>query len=558
MGRCLSLVLGLVLAAPAPRAPGEGPAEAAASAPIATRQTIFSIPFRIEDPEPGAPQPAEVRLYVSMDQGVTWRPYARVAPTDGQFLFRAVSDGEYWFLVRTLDKAGRLRPTGPFKPELRVVVDTTPPQLDLKAEAGEAGQVTARWQVTELAPKRESFRLQYREAPDLPWQPVTIDWDRVDVEGNTQSGSVTWVPHGGQDRVQIRAEVSDAAGNPAVSHAQVMPELNLAEARRKADALADRWRPAGRDPPDADPGSRPGDVAGSGAWQASTDYRDADPYRPYGQSRFEPHAGGLDERMATPSEEASRHLGEAPPRREYAPRGPREPTEPAAPDGMPLGTRPRMVNSRVFELEYDLGPARGPLARQVELFGTRNAGQTWESFGVDSDARSPMIVTAPDEGIYGFRVVASADPQMPVQAPSAGESPDVWVCVDLTRPTVRLISAERGRGSRSDQVIVRWEATDRRLGVRPVSIFYSQTAAPGSWTAIATDLANTGEHAWTAGPEVPERIYLRLEVRDEAGNVAVFETPRGVFLESGSDGGRVRDVRPINPAARRPRRYRFG
>ena len=74
--------------------------------PITTRQTLFSIPFRVDRAENPMQEPVEVQLYVSADRGLNWQVYSRVQPEAGKFLFRAVTDGEYWFAIRTLDRSG--------------------------------------------------------------------------------------------------------------------------------------------------------------------------------------------------------------------------------------------------------------------------------------------------------------------------------------------------------------------------------------------------------------------------------------------------------------------
>ena len=76
--------------------------------PIATRQTLFAIPFRVERPDQAWREPVEVQLYVSADRGATWDRYSRVDPMRRQFVFRAGSDDEYWFAIRTLDRSGQL------------------------------------------------------------------------------------------------------------------------------------------------------------------------------------------------------------------------------------------------------------------------------------------------------------------------------------------------------------------------------------------------------------------------------------------------------------------
>ena len=610
------LALAALAAATRADSPGSG---AETPEPIATRQTIFSIPFQIQKAQNSAQEPAEIRLYVSTDRGATWRPYTRVEPSRGHFLFQAVGDGEYWFLVRTLDRSGQVRPQGPNRPELRVMVDTTPPTLQLEAARGDAGQIVTRWRVRELAPRRDSLKIQYRTAPDAPWQPVAIDWRKVKVDGPTQTGEVTWWPRAGAGNLVVRAEVSDLAGNRAVTHAQIKTDRAVAATAEKptdtkpsqatqsdtkptdtkqsdesdvAAVPAQKWRSAKSETPAAtgpaahtlptplareqtpsatDPaqtGPPPDSVAGTvnpaiqnqyvpparqqtpaetgGTADRRTDFKSV----PRGTSDRPPDVG----RISNPSHGTTK---DRPPDvgRISNPSHGTLPDRPSVPP--PGGTRPRMINSRIFELEYDAGAAGASGVGRVELWGTRDGGWIWDSFGQDADGRSPMLVTVPDDGIYGFRVVAQSDPRSPPQRPRSGESPDVWIGIDLAKPAARILSAERGTGAESAQLVIHWEASDRMLAARPVSLFYADVSG-GNWLVIASGLENTGVYGWVLDGRVPERISLRLEVRDEAGNLAVYETPQAVTIQRPSTGARIRDVRPVGQSARRaPKRYYF-
>jgi hypothetical protein len=70
---------------------------------------------------------------------------------------------------------------------------------------------------------------------------------------------------------------------------------------------------------------------------------------------------------------------------------------------------------------------------------------------------------------------------------------------------------------------------------------------------IATDLDNNGQYAWRLLRQIPERLYLRIEIRDKAGNVAVRQSPAPVVLNLPQPTGRLRSVRPVNDD---PSRYR--
>jgi hypothetical protein len=209
---------------------------------------------------------------------------------------------------------------------------------------------------------------------------------------------------------------------------------------------------------------------------------------------------------------------------------------------LPQGERPRMVNSRAFELDYEIDSVGPSGIGKVELWGTRDGGRTWSIFGVDSDNRSPIGATVDSEGVYGFRVVVQSGNGLGGRAPQPGDAPDIWLGVDLTRPTARITSAEvTADGS---ELVVGWEASDDVLDVRPVTLSYA--ASPqGPWTPLASGLENTGNYRWRLDSRVPDRVYVRLEVRDEAGNVGAFETAEPVSLDRHRPEGRIRSVRPL-------------
>src|SRR5260370_34655771 len=118
------------------RVPSPAFSQTPVSGIIYARQAVFRIPF---ETDAGERQLQEVRLYVSEDQGQSWRKYSSVAPEQRGFTFRAERDGPYWFTVQTVDLAGRLNPPnvqGPQPqqgvPPLKVHVDTHPPVPTLR------------------------------------------------------------------------------------------------------------------------------------------------------------------------------------------------------------------------------------------------------------------------------------------------------------------------------------------------------------------------------------------------------------------------------------------
>jgi hypothetical protein len=202
---------------------------------------------------------------------------------------------------------------------------------------------------------------------------------------------------------------------------------------------------------------------------------------------------------------------------------------------------PKLVGSRTFALEYDLDDAGRGGVSKVELWGSRDGGKTWNRYAQDDDNRSPLIVTVDEEGLYGFRIVVQNAGGPLAEAPRAGDSPELWVSVDLKRPVVELTAIERGQGNMADHLILRWRAADNNLEPRPIALFYSSRPA-GPWSAIATNLENTSEYAWRVERYVPARFYLRIEARDTAGNLAAFQTREAVEFSPPNLAGRLRSA----------------
>ena len=205
----------------------------------------------------------------------------------------------------------------------------------------------------------------------------------------------------------------------------------------------------------------------------------------------------------------------------------------------------RVVNWRTFDIEYELEQV-GPWGlAKVELWGTRDGGRSWESFGMDPDNRSPARVTVAAPGDYGFLIVVDAAGQMASPPPHPGTRPELFVHVDLQPPSAKLVGISTA-GSQQDRLLIGWEASDVNLEPRPIGLFYSSYAA-GPWATIATGLENTGSYEWQFQRHLPERFYLRLEVRDTAGNVASDQLRDPVTLDRPQPAGRLRDVRAVTP-----------
>lgn len=649
MRRTLAIVIALLFGgAMANSSVGQtGPAAARESVPLfPSRHNLFDIPFQIDEPLPGQ-EPVEVQLHVSENSGVTWHLAAKVAPDAGRFSFRAAHDGEFWFLVRTLNKQGRLLPEKPFAPEMRVLVDTEPPTIELKCDRTPGGAVECRWKLNDSALQPDSVALSYQGVDSgLRWQPIAATPPKASGDG-AWNGQTSFTPAGVKSPVFVRLEASDAAGNRAVAQTQIdTPAGAGPTALPSTTAERTPWTASKLPPLDSKPlatAGPPTESIGPGTPAPKSSMRNAGdptqtsppamtehfpgreavptpsgratPSTPY-QTTSEPKSaeGGAAakpapvdvELLPTPPSndtvsptpptqrtllpELNRNapemkLPDAGPAPLALPKSPASATPPTGPtlnglgdtaptptplpaqasksasegplslpaaseSALPAGVTPRWVNSRRFELEYDVESIGSAGVAKIELWATRDGGRTWAQAGVDPDGTSPYLVNVADEGVYGFRIVIETTTGLRTPTPAAGELPDVWLGIDVTKPTAKLTEVRQGTGELSGELILRWEARDERLAARPVSFAFAEQA-DGPWTTIAAGIAAEADHyAWRFDARTPDRLYVKLEVRDTAGNTTAYVTPEPVKIERVRPTGRIRSVRPLGESAR--------
>jgi hypothetical protein len=531
-------------------------------------------------------KPTEVHLHVSKDRGVTWETAQKTRPETKHFVFRAPKDGEYWLMSRTKYESGKYLPSGPAKAEIKVVVDTTQPELDLEAIRGEGGEVHVRWKLYDANLAPESFKIEYKVAgANQGWQRVAVDPPAAEKSAEPHEGEIAFVPQGRPDfgAITVRAEAADRAENRAITERAVAPA-----AAQGAGGAAGVATEGGAASTESDEEALPGPGLGPAAGRLPPPPAMSDRFPEDVTARRTPFPATEAEtpypRTETPgwppqppNPAPDRQTSAARPRQSgqsLPPRAPAstvsEPVRPpvaaryeaesivaageiaaAAPTAasLPPGVQPHMVNKPRFELLYDVESIGSAGISRIELWGTRDGGQTWSSFGVDEDGRSPMLVNVDGEGTYGFRVVVTTGAGVEGAVPTSGELPDVWVGVDLTKPQGNLVSAVQGSGEEAGEMIISWEAGDERLAARPVSLRMSESP-DGPWHAIASGLENTGRYAWRIDQRVPPQVYLRLEVRDEAGNVRIDDSTEPVEVQRVRPQGHIRDVRPLGEARR--------
>ncbi len=204
----------------------------------------------------------------------------------------------------------------------------------------------------------------------------------------------------------------------------------------------------------------------------------------------------------------------------------------------------RYMNSRRFRLDYSMDAIVPGTIAKVVLWMTTDAGKTWTAWGEDTDNESPFAVEVAEQGLYGFRVVFHTTDGLAGRSPQRDDDADVWIAVDLDFPDARLTGAPYGQGQNAGRLMIVWQAQDALLRNRPVRLSYSSERA-GPWTLIEDGLDNTGEFAWKPDSKVPDRVYIRLDVTDAAGNIGTSATDQPIDLTGLIPRGRIIDVMPV-------------
>ncbi|MBI1247544.1 hypothetical protein GC197_06815 [bacterium] len=528
--------------------------------PVLIRQNEFGIPYQVDAPQ----TTPEVQLMVSNDHGANWVGYQRQSARSDRFVFQARNDGEYWFAIRTFDQSGRPTTSNSvLKPELKVAVDTQSPVVNLNVQALDSGELIARWTVRDWSIDPAQVRLSYQTSRESPFQQVQIDSKSAYQENGVIAGETRWFPIATNRLMLVRIDANDKAGNAGFAQQSVPVPLV---------AQQQQWNGVPRPAP-GQPQGVPDSFAGGNV-----------PVDPFQQRRIEmPEA---------PKQPISWPTNNAMPRPQNAPNNfasaqqpnptqqPNEPTgldtpfrpigmsmepqvansaqqTPAAPQpnpspdrpmtnfGLPPGVQPQSINQKGFALNYGVETVGPSGIGQIELWVTRNAGQTWEPGGIDPDRVSPFDVEVQSEGIYGFRIVVEGGNGLTGRRPQPGDLADIWVNVDLTKPVVTITNVVYGEGPQVGHLDIDWTCSDAYLAERPISLFYA-SSPDGPWMPIVEEVADTGKFVWKVTPEVPADIYLKVVAVDTSGNEGEYILKRPIANDGLVPRAQIRSLQPIS------------
>lgn len=480
LGLGVSLALGVV--APAAAASGK---QGTRSATIFHKNRNFRIPVNIQPADRSRIQ--ELQLWVSEDRGETWKPSGSTKPDKPSFKFLAARDAEYWFAVRMVDTAGRLTPSEDeeVQPSLKVIVDTKPPSVVLEPDTRRGSQAGVRWEVHDEHLDLRTLTLEYQAQG-------AREWRQAPIRRAALIGTESW-DAGTAEALRVRASVEDRAGNVGEAI------ITLSEGTPRNPALSDRDTPAFSTPPVSQ-------------ITAGPDFPPVEETAPRGPGRVGTAPGSSNVAGGEGSRPGADPFGDGPGAGAgMASRG--------AGRAAAAGTsRTILVPSPKFSLQYavdEAGP-NGPAV--VELWLTRDGGQTWIRLGEDPDRTSPFQVDLGGEGTFGLALVARAASGLGDQPPAFGDPPQLWVEVDNTPPSVQLDAPIVGTGPNLGKVAITWRTSDLHLVNRPVTLLWRGEQEGAQWQPIAESLDGTGRYVWTVPPNIPPKFHIRVEAADTMGN----------------------------------------
>jgi hypothetical protein len=205
----------------------------------------------------------------------------------------------------------------------------------------------------------------------------------------------------------------------------------------------------------------------------------------------------------------------------------------------------KLVNNKRINLKYEVKEVGPSGVSSVDLWYTQD-GRSWNKYPprLSETPNSPNIIFEVNgEGLYGLTLVAKSGVGLSVRPPQLGDRPQIWVEVDLTKPTVQIQNATVGQGADKGKLFILWTAQDRNLAPEPITISYASEKT-GPWTNIVSHQANAGRYVWNMPERVPYQFYLRVEALDLAGNVGSAITSEMVKVDLSQPRVNILNVEP--------------
>lgn len=444
-----------------------------------------------------------VEVYETTDEGKNWTRVAPLGvvlpptmvggpPQVGSVELAAPREGVvhgYIIVVKNKLGGGQGPPKPGTRPQARAETDRTAPEAllyRLRPDPADRGRMLLRWKASDRNLGANPITLEWAAKPDGPW--TFIGGPKLPNTGRYAWTVSTSVPA----QVYLKMTVRDRAGNASIARtaAPIAVDLSMPRVGKVRAVASERVRPGPKvsvdvTGPEEIPLPPPGPV------QVARKGQDAE---------GDPKPAG----------------------------GPLPPV--------------LVVKSRKAKVLFDVREIGRSKVGKVEVYLTADEGGNWEEvkpeaiqFPKDKARGKSLVglavVKVPKEGVvYGYYVVVKNRIGLGGPAPTPGTSPHVRVEADSTPPEA-ILRMPRPDPKRKDLMVFDWTATDRNLANNPITLEWSEKP-DGPWKLIGEpELPNTGNYPWKVPEGVPAAVYLKMTVRDRAGNVSTAKTPRPIPME---------------------------
>jgi hypothetical protein len=210
---------------------------------------------------------------------------------------------------------------------------------------------------------------------------------------------------------------------------------------------------------------------------------------------------------------------------------------------MGAGKPVQVVNRRQVRLEYEVVKTGSSGIGSVEVYVTLDDGLNWslaatepvmipptEAAGVGPQRLGVMLPLTQEGVVHGFTLVVKSKAGLGRPAPQRGEAPQIRVELDSTHPDASLLNVVADP-NRREALMINYKATDRNLANMPVQLEWAERR-DGPWNPVSEgEIANSGKFLWLVPPQVPPSVFMRLTVKDKAGNVAIAQTPEPIVVD---------------------------
>lgn len=183
----------------------------------------------------------KVELYLTEDDGKTWRVFADDPDLKSPITARLPGQGVFGLRLVTTSGAGLTEgpPQAGDAPEMRIEVDLTPPAVQLyepKPDPQHADTLIISWNATDRNLAAKPVALEYAEKlEDNGWKVIAA--------GQPGNGSFSWQPPKQLARVYFRITALDTAGNRSVAETRESILVDLNKPKGRLVGIAPTVRP---------------------------------------------------------------------------------------------------------------------------------------------------------------------------------------------------------------------------------------------------------------------------------------------------------------------------